>query len=225
MVQVREQGHRSATGDVDLERWLAVLPTSFSSEEQETLLRAARAVIAVESQPAQDTRDWSRDMDCVAAGLDVAQILAELHVGADCLVAGILYRAVREQRLEIETLRSEFGEPVFQLLQGVLRMAAISDLKNPSSAPVLGQADGQKDNIRRMLIALVDDVRVALIKLAERTCAIRAVKDKTRCAGALSPRKSSMFTPLWLTGWVSVTSSGSWRICPFATCTPMPIEK
>ena len=139
---------------------------------------AAQAVIAVQSQAAEDTRDWPREMDCVAAGLDVAQILAELHVGADCLVAGILYRAVREQRLELESLRDEFGEEVHGLLQGVLRMAAISDLKNPSSAPVLGQADGQKDNIRRMLIALVDDVRVALIKLAERTCAIRAVKDE-----------------------------------------------
>jgi plasmid stabilization system protein ParE len=41
---------------------------------------------------------------------------------------------------------------------------------------VLGQAEAQRDNIRKMLVAMVDDVRVALIKLAERTCAIRAVK-------------------------------------------------
>src|SRR5690606_12182109 len=42
---------------------------------------------------------------------------------------------------------------------------------------VLGQTQNQVDNLRRMLVTMIDDVRVALIKLAERTCAIRAVKD------------------------------------------------
>jgi GTP pyrophosphokinase len=45
---------------------------------------------------------------------------------------------------------------------------------------VLGQTDGQLTNVRKMLVSLVDDVRVALIKLAERTCAIRAVKNSDR---------------------------------------------
>src|SRR5690606_30426655 len=43
----------------------------------------------------------------------------------------------------------------------------------------LGQSDDQVENVRKMLLALIDDVRVALIKLAERTCALRAVKDAT----------------------------------------------
>ena len=73
-----------------------------------------------------------------------------------------------------------------------------------TDSPVLGQAHGQKDNIRKMLIALVDDVRVALIKLAERTCAIRAVKDDEQRRRS-SARRSSTSTRPWPIAWVSVT--------------------
>ncbi|WP_123436485.1 HD domain-containing protein, partial [Pseudomonas brassicacearum] len=61
------------------------------------------------------------------------------------------------------------------LIDGVQRMAAISDSLSPRKSLVLG-TQGQVENLRKMLVAMVDDVRVALIKLAERTCAIRAVK-------------------------------------------------
>ena len=59
-------------------------------------------------------------------------------------------------------------------------MAAISNLQSPTRDSILGQSDGQLTNVRKMLVSLVDDVRVALIKLAERTCAIRAVKNVDR---------------------------------------------
>jgi GTP pyrophosphokinase len=65
---------------------------------------------------------------------------------------------------------------VAKLIEGVLRMAAISDSLNPRESLVLG-TQTQVENLRKMLVAMVDDVRVALIKLAERTCAIRAVKN------------------------------------------------
>ena len=57
-----------------------------------------------------------------------------------------------------------------------LRMAAISVSQNPSKAAAFS-SQSQVENLRKMLVTMVDDVRVALIKLAERTCAIRAVKD------------------------------------------------
>ncbi|HBX37631.1 MAG TPA: GTP diphosphokinase, partial [Pseudohongiella sp.] len=69
----------------------------------------------------------------------------------------------------------EFGDAIATLLEGVLRMAAINET-DTSKTRVLGQNQDQVENVRKMLLAMVDDVRVALIKLAERTCAIRAVK-------------------------------------------------
>jgi GTP pyrophosphokinase len=75
-------------------------------------------------------------------------------------------------------------------------MAAISDLPLQTEAPVLGQAHGQRDNIRKMLIALVDDVRVALIKLAERTCAIRSVKEDEERRRHIGQEVFEVYAPL-----------------------------
>jgi GTP pyrophosphokinase len=177
MVRVRDQSHLGPSGDVDLDQWLRNLPIQPSAPDASRLLAACRLAQEAQLVAGSNSGDWARESNCFSAGLDIAMILAELQVGPDCLLAGILYRAVREQRLTAEQVAQSFGPGVAMLIEGVTRMAAIGELRSHGDAPVLGQAEAQKDNIRKMLIALVDDVRVALIKLAERTCAIRAVKD------------------------------------------------
>jgi GTP pyrophosphokinase len=177
MVQVRQQTVTDAQGAIDLDRWLTQLPLELEDEDRTRLLQACHLVQQAQQRAAKDAGDWARDSNSLVAGLDITIILADLHVDLDCLLAGLLYRAVREGRLDAGQVRKQFGEAVIGLIDGVLRMAAIGDLPLQAENPVLGQAHGQKDNIRKMLIALVDDVRVALIKLAERTCAIRSVKE------------------------------------------------
>ncbi|CAA0088039.1 GTP pyrophosphokinase [Halioglobus japonicus] len=181
MVQVRQQTLINEQGVIDLDKWLEQLPMVLEESDRSRLLQACELVKKAQLSPAADAGDWAVESNCFIAGLDITIILADLHVDLDCLLAGVLYRAVREGRLDSQQVRQQFGEGVTDLIEGVLRMAAISDLPLQSESPVLGQAHDQKDNIRKMLIALVDDVRVALIKLAERTCAIRSVKeDETR---------------------------------------------
>lgn len=185
MVRVREQSYFSSDGVVDAPAWLEQLPVreALSEVSAERLGDALDALHEAAQIPGVDTGDWAREANCEWAGIESAQILAELRVSVDCLIAGLLYRAVREQRIGIGDVEARFGKQVAELLRGVLRMAAIADLRNPDSAAGLGEAERQRDNIRQMLVAIVDDVQVALIKLAERTCAIRAVKsDKTRQA-------------------------------------------
>ncbi len=180
MVQVRQQSYLDAAGDVDVQRWLDELPIILDESQYTLLARACEVAAEARGKPAADTRDWAGHSDCFLTGLDMAQILVELHVDPDCLVATVLYRAVREERVSLERVEQCFGGSVTRLLRGVLRMVAIGELPLNLDRPVLGQAHGQKDNVRKMLIALVDDVRVALIKLAERTCALRAVKNDER---------------------------------------------
>ena len=197
MVQVRKQAPHQVHGhNVDLAEWLAHLAIALDEEESATLLKACARAQAAADQPGVDTQDWARESDCFVAGLDTALILAELHVGLDCLVAGVLYRSVREERLSLEAVQDEFGATIEGLLRGVLRMAAIGDLRLQQENPVLGQAHGQKDNIRKMLISLVDDVRVALIKLAERTCAIRAVKEDELRRETVAREVFDVYAPL-----------------------------
>ncbi|PLW68020.1 GTP diphosphokinase [Pseudohalioglobus lutimaris] len=197
MVRVRHQSHHEAEAHaVDLSLWLDSLPVELEAGERQRLLEAAECVRELATVPFVDSGDWAQESDCFRAGLDVALILAELHVGTDCLVAGLLYRVVREQRMSEQQAREKFGAAAADLLDGVLRMAAIGDLRLQQDHPVLGQAHAQKDNVRKMLIAMVDDVRVALIKLAERTCAIRAVKNDEARREPIAREVFDVYAPL-----------------------------
>lgn len=196
MVQVRDQSHLGPGGNIDLGQWLRSLPIAHSEIETSRLLAACEMAQEASHARGVDSGDWAVEANCFVAGLDIALILAELQVGTDCLLAGILYRAVREQRITTEQVAEAFGEAVARLIEGVSRMAAIGELRGSGDRPVLGQAQGQKDNIRKMLIALVDDVRVALIKLAERTCAIRAVKNDDQRRLPVAREVFDVYAPL-----------------------------
>lgn len=177
MVKVRTESSVDEYGQVDTQQWLDNINAPLTALDRELLAGACNLLRQACEQPARDNSDWSSHCNCVTSGLDITYILADLHVGAECLVAGMLYRAVRGQQLSLDTVREHFGSGVTRLLEGVLKMAAIGDLRTYRDQPVLGQAESQQGNIRQMLVSIVDDVRVALIKLAERTCAIRAVKN------------------------------------------------
>ena len=176
MVQVRTQPGLDQLDKAQLRQWVCSLPGELCQADLERVLAAIDEVLAASARPAVLTADWAGASDPVAAGLEILHILAELHLGADALIAGLLYRPVREQRVAVEFVASRFGESVSLLLDGVLRMAAVSELRSASDIPILGQGAAPNVNIRRMLIAMVDDVRVALIKLAERTIAMRVLK-------------------------------------------------
>ena len=196
MVQVRPQSYTDDTGAVDLQRWLRLLPVSLPDEDRRRLTAACAMVLVARDCRGTDPGDWSQRGDCYSAGLEIVLILSELHLGIDCLIAGMLYRAVREQRLPPETVAAHFGGEVLRLIEGVLRMAAISQLTLHRDQPVLGQAHGQKENIRKMLVALVDDVRVALIKLAERTCVIRVLKNDDPRMASIAQGVFDVYAPL-----------------------------
>lgn len=196
MVQVRDQSHLGTAGKLELQQWLQNLPVVLSEIEASRLLLACQLAQSALQLKGVDSGDWARESNCFIAGLDIALILAELQVGSDCLVAGILYRAVREQRVSAAQVSEVFGGNVASLIEGVVRMAAISELRLHGDRPVLGQAQGQKDNIRKMLVALVDDVRVALIKLAERTCAIRTVKNDEQRRLPIAREVFDVYAPL-----------------------------
>jgi len=177
MVKVREDYGVNAEGKIDVDRWIEHIGRLTRLENTEELRRACDLSAEIDHQAVAQDRLWAPGASSFRTGLEMAQVLAELHLDQASLVAAVLYRAVREERVSLEKIESAFGAEVAKLIQGVLQMAAISSQHRPLKGNVLGQTQGQLDNVRRMLVTMIDDVRVALIKLAERTCAIRAVKD------------------------------------------------
>lgn len=181
MVQVRDLHPIKTNGDIDINAWLEDLTVSLDITDVSRIRQACEITEKALENAAEHDDYWEdANVDCFRTGLEMAVILASLKVNEETLVAAILYRSVRENKLPLDSVGKTFGPTIKQLITGVLQMAAISNLQSPTRDNVLGQTDGQLTNVRKMLVSLVDDVRVALIKLAERTCAIRAVKNSDR---------------------------------------------
>ncbi|WP_027330755.1 GTP diphosphokinase [Marinimicrobium agarilyticum] len=179
MVKVREDHPVTDDGTIDIDAWIGRLPgaTERSAESRQQLREACELSALADSAPTTVDYGWGEFSSCLTIGLDMAELLADLQLDQDSLVAAVLYRAVREEKLSLDKVQQQFGETVAKLVKGVLRMAAISYQRGEGEERVFGrESEEQAENIRKMLVAMVDDVRVALIKLAERTCAIRAVK-------------------------------------------------
>ena len=183
MVKVREDQPRLFDGSVDLSAWLGRLQERFGVAGSDSLKEACELVRKVELQVLQfrlevskgEDVEWPTGKGCFRTGLEMVEILAELKLDQDTLVAAMLYRAVRETKLSLIQVEEQFGKVVAGLIRDVQGMAAISTIQNPKR-PLHDHHQGQLEKLRKMLVSIIDDVRVALIKLAERTCAIRAVR-------------------------------------------------
>ncbi len=180
MVQVRETRPQTESGELDVREWITRLQetVTISSKNVELLIQAYELAKELEVIEGDKVIGWGKGYTTLNAGLDMVEMLASLQLDAKSLVAGLLYRSVREGKATQVKIEADFGRNVSHLIDGVRQMAAISRLSNHSGEAVFGQqSQEQSENVRRMLVAMVDDVRVALIKLAERTCAMRAIKN------------------------------------------------
>lgn len=177
MVTVRNQQVIREDGSVDLDAWIERLKDKVDISDAEGLRDLALYAQELEHKARRSDTVWADSTSSFRSGLEMADILADLHLDTDALKAAVIYRAVREGQATLGDVNRKAGGQIAKLVEGVLRMAAISAVMNPEKKVVLGQATDQLDNLRKMLVAMVDDVRVALIKLSERTCAIRAVKN------------------------------------------------
>ncbi|MDA0789846.1 MAG: bifunctional (p)ppGpp synthetase/guanosine-3',5'-bis(diphosphate) 3'-pyrophosphohydrolase [Proteobacteria bacterium] len=171
MVKVKQDTLLTADGSIDLETWLRKL----SERNPEIDLSRVRKVCELSERAEwKATSTDGTSSRSFAMGLEIADILGDLRVNEAGIKAAVIYRAVRENQITLNHVRKQCGDEVAVLVEGVLRMAAISNIRFGERKPVLGQRKDQLEQAKRMLVAVVDDVRVLLIKLAERTAAIRA---------------------------------------------------
>ncbi len=122
---------------------------------------------------------WSRFGPALAEaavrhGLDTALILAELGLDADTLAAGLLLPAVEAEDLLPESISEELSPTVAGLVSGAERMGSLGEYRHGESAGDRPDAT-QIERARRLLIALAEDARVLLIRLAERLALMRRV--------------------------------------------------
>ncbi len=105
--------------------------------------------------------------DYVNHPLEVASILASLHLDAATIVAALLHDTVEDTELTTPALTAEFGSEVAKLVEGVTKLGRIS---------IRSEQQHQAENIRKMLLAMAEDIRVVLIKLADRLHNMRTLE-------------------------------------------------
>ncbi len=103
----------------------------------------------------------------------VARILAEMHLDMETLQAALLHDVIEDTEVSKEELQEQFGEAVAELVDGVSKLDKLK---------FRDRKEAQAENFRKMVLAMVQDIRVILIKLADRTHNMRTL-------GALRPDK------------------------------------
>ncbi|MGO2133079.1 MAG: HD domain-containing protein, partial [Halomonas sp.] len=177
MVKVREDQPLTEDGRVDVERWIERLQCEVPLHDVGKMRKACELAETLEREADRPHRVWLEQGSSFRMGLEMADILSELRLDQEALVAAVLYRAAREGMLTLDRVEQLFGAEVARLIDGALQMAAIDRVQITSDGA--GQHN-QQENVRKMLVAMIDDVRVALIKIAERTSALRQVRNAPR---------------------------------------------
>ncbi len=200
MVQVRDDYPLLETGLVDVPAWLARLPhqENWSEDDKQRILWAAQLAQSLNNTAAEGQDFWGEDYSRLYTGLEMAELLADLSLDNDTLCAAILYRCARDGVLDPASLEDEgkISSQVGKLITGVMQMATLSSSDAILEEQVLGDNQAQPEHMRKMLVAMVDDVRVALIKLAERTCAIREVKNNEQRRHKVAKEVFEVYAPL-----------------------------
>jgi RelA/SpoT family (p)ppGpp synthetase len=104
--------------------------------------------------------------------LTVATILASLRLDPAAVAAALLHDVVEDTIVTIEDLRQDFGEEVARLVDGVTKLEQIDQLSQMSHRTLEYE---EAESLRKMFLAMVDDVRVVLIKLADRLHNMRTI--------------------------------------------------
>ncbi len=91
--------------------------------------------------------------------LAVAHVLATMHMDHECIMAGLLHDVIEDTGISRETLAAEFGEQVALLVDGVSKLA---------KAEFETRQQAQAENLRKMMLAMTQDIRVIIVKLADR---------------------------------------------------------
>ncbi len=162
-----------------IEDLMAILPDSYSAVDRELVQRAY-----IYTEEAHKDQKRASGEPYVTHCVAVAGILAEMKVPPVVVIAGLLHDTVEDTSIKNEDLKNEFGEEVAKLVDGVTKLTNLprvsrgdqhieeinNDTNNDSEFPVSRsrRQDLASETLRKTFMAMGEDIRVVLIKLADR---------------------------------------------------------
>ncbi|MFT7052839.1 MAG: RelA/SpoT family (p)ppGpp synthetase [Psychromonas sp.] len=183
MVSVRDT-HFYQTAQNNPKKWVTTL--GLSSSDQNKLLDNYEKIIALCLNSEQHS--------LLELGTEMVEILVTLNMDMDTLNAALIFPLLDHQIISQEQVNEWWPKRVAKLVKGATDMEGIRALQNQG-----GQSNNavQVDNLRNMLLAMVEDVRAVVIKLAERICYLRQIKSADKNKRLLVASEiSSIYAPL-----------------------------
>ncbi len=165
-----------STEDIDVETWLKNMAQRIGKDEL-PLLRKACEFVQAQNNKAHAVRSGA-----YITGIGMADILAYLFQDEHTLVAAMLYRTARRELVTLENIKHHFGADIAHLVADTLAMGKLSESIEGNKRLEDYFENNQREQlstIYSMLISTTNDVRVVLIKLAERTFAMRELSFAT----------------------------------------------
>lgn len=165
--------------------WLEKQP----KESRARLVKAHETAFQLIENESESVRNTSMER-----GLAIAVQLEPLHCDPQTLCAALLYPAFRKTTATKEMLSKLVEESILKLLIGTTRMEGIDSIQKSSEFNVQRNLI---DNLRKMLLAIVDDIRIVLIKLAERLVALKYLRGQSAAEQTLVAKQvMDIYAPL-----------------------------
>ena len=169
MVKVQDAIARSPGGEIDVQSWQKQICASYPALDP---ARIEKSLLYVHALP-------TRSEEYLEEGMELANLVASLNLDTPSVAAALVYRPVRTGQVALSQVAREIGQESADLVGAVVRMADTSLLEMTNTAMQTSEARDQVENVRRMLVAMIDDARVAVLKLAERLLALRSAKNSS----------------------------------------------
>ncbi len=167
-------------------------PERFGYLKPTDVARLAEAYRFSEAAHAGQTRQSGEPY--ISHPLAVAEILAEWHLDGQTLMAALLHDVTEDTSVTKDEISDTFGKPVAELVDGVSKLDRIE---------FQSAEDAQAENFRKMLLAMARDVRVMLIKLADRKSTRRSPTASASTRSTTSCRSSPSRTSIRRATWSS----------------------
>jgi GTP pyrophosphokinase len=120
--------------------------------------------------------------------LEVANILTEMRLDASTIAAGLLHDTVEDTRATLEEIEEQFGDDVTKIVNGMTKISKMS---------FESKEEAQAENIRKMILAMADDIRVIMVKLADRLHNMRTLEfQKTIKQKIVAQETMDIYAPL-----------------------------
>jgi GTP pyrophosphokinase len=173
----RAETHTPASGQSpDIEAWLQVVAGGRNADDQHLIARALERARGAHSGQTRASGE-----PYLTHCLAVAEVVDHLSLDAESVAAALLHDVVEDTDITLEQLSEEFGASLAGLVNGVTKMGHIGEMRGPYSDKAASDSQ-HSESVRKLLLAMAEDVRVVLIKLADRLHNMRTLRhlDETR---------------------------------------------